>query len=210
MLNAALRSESELRKAIREIENNGWPVHPFISKNWDCLKAINLVRALVCTDDPVLDSGADRVSTFLPTLDLLGYTDLQGINLLDYTGVSGNISYLRGDITDTKFDPRRFAFVGCLSTIEHNVDIDAFMRESARILRPRGYLFVSTDFWRDTIDTCNLEWTIFTPLAIRGIVQIAAEHGLRLTGNLDLRCDEQICHHDGLDYTFVSLLFQLN
>jgi SAM-dependent methyltransferase len=208
MVNTALRSEVELQKAIREIEESECPVHPDRPKNWDCLMALTLVRALIGIDDPILDAGADRVSTFLPTLDLLGYTHLQGINLLDYAGKSGKISYLQGDITDTKLAPQHFAFVASLSTIEHGVDIDSFMRESARILRPKGYLFVSTDFWRDRIDTHIPGWNIFTPLEIRGIVQIAAECGLRLTSDLDLECNERVVHHAGLDYTFICLLFQ--
>jgi SAM-dependent methyltransferase len=208
VVNAALRSEVELQKAIREIEKNEWPVHPDRTKNWDCLIALNLVRGEIGIDDPILDAGADRVSTFLPTLDHLGYTHLQGINLLDYAGKSGNIYYLQGNITNTMFFSQHFAFVACLSTIEHGVDIDSFMRESARILRPDGYLFVSTDFWRDRIDTHIPGWNIFTPLEIRGIVQIAAEWGLRLTSDLDLECNERVCNHAGLDYTFICLLFQ--
>ena len=208
MVNAALRSEVELQKAIREIEKNEWPVHPDRPKNWDCLMAFDLVRAIIGIDDPILDAGADRMSTFLPTLDHLGYKHLHGINLLNYAGKSGNISYLLGDITDTKLAPQHFAFVACLSTIEHSVDIDSFMRESARILRPKGHLFVSTDFWRDRIDTHIPGWNIFTPLEIRGIVQIAAECGLRLTSDLDLECNERTCNHAGLEYTFISLLFQ--
>ena len=170
--------------------------------------ALNLVRTLIGIDDPILDAGADRVSTFLPTLDHLGYKHLHGINLLNYAGKSGNISYLLGDITDTKLVPQHFAFVACLSTIEHGVDIESFMRESARILRPKGHLFVSTDFWRDRIDTHVPGWNIFTPLEIRGIVHIAAECGLRLTSDLDLECNERTCNHAGLDYTFICLLFQ--
>jgi SAM-dependent methyltransferase len=210
VINSVLRSEAELQRAIHEIERNGWPIHPFRPKNWDCSIAINVVREIIRTGDSILDAGADRVSTFLPTLDHLGYTNLTGINLLEAQPERvGNIIYRHGDITNFHAaSAGAFAFVACLSVIEDGVDIDSFMRESARILRPKGHLFVSTDFWCEAIDTRVASWSIFTPPAICGIARIAAEHGLRLTSDLNFECDERVCHHAGLEYTFMCLLFQ--
>jgi ubiquinone/menaquinone biosynthesis C-methylase UbiE len=39
--------------------------------------------------------------------------------------------------------------VMCISTIEHVDDHDAAMRELLRLVRPGGYIFITTDYFRD-------------------------------------------------------------
>jgi len=57
------------------------------------------------------------------------------------------------DLTKTSFPERSFAAIASLSVVEHGVDLDAYLAEAARILRPGGLLFTSTDYWCEPIDT---------------------------------------------------------
>jgi len=207
--NAALRTERDLHYAIDRVQRARWPLHADRTKNWDAYIALRHVLDCVTVDDWVLDAGADRVSSFLPTLAWLGYRNLLGLNLLE-PGPSqvGGITYNHGNIEWTKLEDEAFAFVACLSTIEHDVDVVKFLGEAARILKPGGHLFISTDFWREPIVTPVAGWRIFTPHGIMSIIDQAAKVGLYLTSEGDLAVIDRVCHHAGLDYTFVNLLFE--
>jgi hypothetical protein len=91
------------------------------------------------------------------------------------------------------------------------VNVPKFLAEAARILTPRGYLFISTDFWNEPIDTKIDGWRIFTREDIRGIYNAAYRVGFTYPAydlSWNMSAEERVCHHGGCDYTFVNLLFQ--
>jgi SAM-dependent methyltransferase len=103
-----------------------------------------------------------------------------------------------------------FDAIACLSVVEHGVDLSAYFREAARILKPGGILITSTDYWQTPIDTRGQQMygvpvLIFTQEQIKQAIALAAQHGLVLTSKIDLSCDEKVVHWSdvGLDYTFV-------
>ena len=76
----------------------------------------------------------------------LGYRNLTCINhTISEPFMRGSIRYEHGNILRTRFGPETFGVVTCLSVIEHGVDLEGFIAETARILRTDGLLIISTD-----------------------------------------------------------------
>ncbi|MGH4015521.1 MAG: class I SAM-dependent methyltransferase [Pseudonocardiaceae bacterium] len=210
-----LRTRAGWQAAVAECRRLRLPLHPDRPKNWDALGAVATVLDTVGPTGSVLDAGGARYSSVLPWLRLYGCRDLVGNNLEFGADVRRDgVLFRYGDITATDFPEGRFDAVTCLSVIEHGVGVEAFLAESARILRPRGVLVVSTDYDQDPPDTTGhraygQQVHIFAPEEIRALVAAAAEHGLTLRGDLALEHPERPVHwtRTGLDYTFIRLTF---
>lgn len=214
--NCVLQTSAKVDLAARAMSDAQLPLHPDWPKNWDT--AIALYHAIATTLDdpnsPILDAGAASESAFLPGLARTGYTDLTGINLLfEQPETRGGVLYDHGDITRTKYKDEAFAFIACLSVIEHNVDVDKFLAESARLLKPGGHLFISFDYWRDPIDYSawakrGVHLHFFTPDEVREMVKTAADHKLIVTSEPSYDCQDRVVEHISLHYTFMNLLFR--
>jgi SAM-dependent methyltransferase len=210
-----LSTQAEWQAALDECRRLRLPAHPGRPKNWDLLGAVSVVLESTPTSGAVLDAGAARYSPVLPWLRLYGYTRLTGNNL-EFTKPAqhGPVTFEYGDITATDYPDGNFDAVTCLSVIEHGVPVEAFLKESARILRSGGVLVVSTDYDKQPQDTAGkhaygVPVHIFTPDEIRELVDLAATHGLRLRGELRLDNAERPVHWDrtGLDFTCIRLTF---
>jgi len=164
----------------------------------------------VSKSEAILDAGADRVSQYLPSLAKLGYTNLTGINkVCDHVANVNGVWYERGDIENTHFRDGCFAFIACLSVVEHGVDVGAFLREAARLLVKGGHLFISTDYWYRPLQWTRVPaMTIFTEEDIRVSVDIAHTVGLRPTDIIRYTCKDKVVRWAGMDYTFINLLFE--
>ena len=214
--NAALRDASDIERAARELAAAGLPPHPDRPKCWDGFLATLHATTTTPRDMPVLDAGAERYSTFLPGLRRLGFSDLTGINTA-FTAeeVVDRIRYRPGDVTGSDLADASFGFIACLSVVEHGVDMPAFLREQARLLRPGGHLFVSCDYWETPIDTAGLHAygvpvRILTRVDLDAAIAVAEAAGLRLVGPSNLGCAEKVVCWErfGLRYTFANLLWR--
>lgn len=197
----------------------GLPLHPDRWKNWDSYLAIHHAKRLLEKDDPVLDAGAchDEVypSAFLPSLKKLGFTDLTGCNLDEPEDglVSDGIRYEFCDIERMRYSGGHFAFMACLSVIEHGVDYRKYFVEAARILRPGGYLFTSFDYWDVPVDTkgqyaFGSPIKVFTAQDVMQMAIFAKECGLDLMKRPVLDCKESPVEWMGMRYTFLNLLMK--
>ncbi len=88
--------------------------------------------------------------------------------------------------------------------------IEEFLKESRRILRSGGFLIVSTDYWKDPIETTGIkaygaEMKVFTPKEIQELIDRASSIGFVPTGKIDYATAEKAVHwtREGLDYTFI-------
>lgn len=211
--NHVLLTSASVDFAVNDLRELRLALHPDTPKNWDTYLAV-IHAADVGKSQPILDAGAAPESSFLPSMARLGYTDLTGINLLfEQPETRGGVLYEHGDITRTKYKDEAFAFIACLSVIEHNVDVDKFLAESARLLKPGGHLFISFDYWRDPIDYTawakrGVHLHFFSPDEAREIVKTAADHKLIVTSEPSYECQDRVVEHIGLRYSFMNLLFR--
>ena len=222
-----LQSTAMADAAVAEAKRLRLPAHRDRPKNWDALGAVGAVLSLA--DDGsrsarVMDAGSARYSPVLPWLRLYGLGDapasLLGINLEFGAPVTRDgVVFRHGDVTATGLPDGSLDAITCMSVIEHGVPVEAFLRESARVLRPGGVLCVSTDYDQAPPDTegrtaYGSEVRIFSPEDIRGVVAAAEAVGLELVGDLStsdaLAHPERPVHWDrvGLDYTFILLTFR--
>ena len=209
-MNTALKNQSQVDAGVAETARLRLPPCPDATKNWDTLAAIQEVLGRTDRHANVLDAGAELYSRFLPWLYLYGYRNLYGNNLVFKTPIRrGHIRYEPGDITRTRFEAGFFDAIACLSVIEHGVNLEAYFREMARILKPGAVLVTSTDYFETPTDTRGLSAygvpiRIFTRDNLVEAIAIAERCGLRLTGPSDLSCQSRVVRWQqyGLEYTF--------
>jgi SAM-dependent methyltransferase len=212
-----LSTTAEYERAVDECRRLRLPLHHDRPKNWDALGAVSTVLHEVGTDARVLDAGAARYSSVLPWLHIFGVRELVGNNLeFRRTTTHGKVRFEPGDITATQYRDGSFDAITCMSVIEHGVPLEAFVAESARILRPGGLLIVSTDYDQDPPDASGqiaygVPVQIFGPEDVLKLVELAAAEGLDLEGEPKLHHEQRPVHwsRTGLDYTFIRLTFTL-
>jgi len=214
--NGVLQTVEEWRHSLDEVKTLGLPPHLYPAKNWDSLAALSCVLSRTTNDAHVLDAGAELYSVILPWLFLYGYRNLVGVNLsFDRPRRRGPISYIPGDLTRTAFPDETFDAITCLSTIEHGVDLDAYFRETARLLKPGGVLVTSMDYYESPTETWGKTMYgapihIFSRSEVEEMLPIGRRYGFDLTGPLSLRCADRAVHWElhGLRYTFLMLTMQ--
>jgi SAM-dependent methyltransferase len=214
--NTALRDDAATRSAEALLRSAGLPTHPDRTKNWDTFLALYHAMTHVEPFEAILDAGAERYSAFLPALSRCGYRDLTAINLtFGAPQKADGITFRNGDITRTGMASQSYAFIACLSVIEHDVDIAAFLQESARLLVPGGRLFLSFDYWEEPVDTrgqhaYGVPIRIFTRRDIDEMLGWAAKAGLSIEGAADFSCKDRVVHWQRFDlrYTFANLLLR--
>jgi SAM-dependent methyltransferase len=214
--NHALLTQADADTAVTVLRGAGLVPHRDIPKSWDALVALGSILDRVPRSGRVLEMGATQYSPLLTWLFQYGYRQLIGIDLV-YKDLlrRGPIEYLPMDLTATTFPDASFRAIACLSVIEHGVDVELFLRESARLLEAGGVLVVSTDYWPDPVDTGEREAyghrvRIFDRPSIEALIERAKTHGLRPVGDIDLSAQDRVVRWQRmeLDYTFVVLVFE--
>ena len=214
--NTALRTQAVAVSSVAEARRLGLVPHQDQPKNWDLLVAAQAIVERTPRSQAVLEMGAARYSPLLQWLYLWGYRRLRGIDLIyDRLISQGPIRFEGMDLTKTTYADGSFGAIACLSVIEHGVDLDAYLRETRRLLRPGGVLVTSTDYWPEPIDTSGATAygqpvRIFDRAAMEAFLAAAVKAGYRLTGPANLDADERVVHWErtALDYTFLVFVME--
>ena len=216
--NRALLNTQQVDLAVNVLKSAELPIHPDRPKNWDGYLAFCHTLRVAGLNEGVLDAGAGDESAYLPALKKWGYDNILGCNLDRHddflAGIKNGVRHVYADITKTAFQPESFAFVACLSVIEHGVDWRAFLLEMHRILRAEGELFVSFDYWYEKINTDGLvthdaALNIFSADEVLHILDFARTLGFKLQGKAwRPHCDERVINWAGRGYTFGNLLLR--
>jgi SAM-dependent methyltransferase len=209
--NAVLKTQKELEQVLDQVAKLGLPAMRDSPKNWDSLAALDCVLRVTSPRACILDAGAETYSRILPWLSLYGYRKLHGINLVfDRKFRRGPITYQHGDITRTGYAKESFDAITCLSVLEHGVNLEEYLKEMWRILKPGAVLITSVDYWQTRIDTggrqaYGVPIKIFTEHDVRGMIEFAQQTGFVITGPIDFSSNEKVVHwsETGLDYTFL-------
>lgn len=228
-VNAVLRNNQEVNKAVEGLSSFGLLPHPYRPKSWDTLKMVEIINH-ANRDAYILDVGCHS-SPILPGLKKIGFKNLYGCDLSLktkyptsvmklYTSVrrreykpiyemldGSNTSYILSEqnLEKTNYEDGMFNYVTSLSVIEHGVNIQNYFREMSRILKTGGLLLTSTDYWPDKIINTRSSDNIFSTEEVTNMIEVADQNGLALIEPIDFTYEDKVVHwyETNLDYTFI-------
>jgi len=217
--NTCLSADSDVQSALKSLQALG--LHPHIdrAKNWDAFWAFSFIMLNGGIRASVVDLGTATYSTVLDWLHFYGFRDLHGCDIVfDAPFSRGVIQYERQNIERMTYPNDRFDFATCLSVIEHGVDLDAFLAGVQRVLRPRGYLLLSTDYWCERVvldeifdELYGVPVRVLGPTDIDRLVEVAGQHGFVPVEAIDSSCADPVVYWErhNLRFTFMFVAFQL-
>jgi SAM-dependent methyltransferase len=224
-----LTSWDEIAQANLFLGRNNLPKHRSAEKNWDLYRLYQLINPL-SRDAQIIDLGCCGLDT-LKFLQNLSFQNLIGVDLniplldrlwqihrmWDQKTLKKPFRLYRKDLTHTGLPAGIFDLATCISVIEHGVDFERFLQESARLLKPGGILFVTADYWQEPIDTSDvagqfgLTWNILSQIDIERIIQLADQNHLQpLEHGLLPSCQDKCAVWNHKEYTFICLAFRKN
>lgn len=214
-MNKTLKSQDECKKADRYVRDLGLPSHDDWRKHWDSLSAYKFIVQSTDQCSSILDLGGETYSTLLDWLYIYGYRSLYMINPdFPFSIGVGPIKYSRGDGTRTPYSNEQFDVVTCLSVIEHGVNKEALFREMDRIVKPGGFMIISTDYWEPKIYAENKvaygeDVHIFSKNDITSILKVAEAYGFYPLGDIDYKCHEKVIYWDKANANYTFIVFAL-
>lgn len=214
--NIVLKDMAEVDEATVLVHEMGLQAHKDRYKNWDLYHMFCFILQNGTPDSAVLDLGCANYGVILPALETHGFTRLYGCDLVVEDRVEGNISFSRQNLHKTNYPDGFFDFITSSSVIEHGVDINIYLKEAARLLKPGGFLLTTADYWPLPIDTKGIfpygdlgEMKIFTQKEIEELFIIAAKAGLHLTNDMDFCYKDKVVNWERVDRRFTFIFFVL-
>jgi SAM-dependent methyltransferase len=230
LVNTTLKSWAEVGAAITNLQQAGGPLHSVPQKNWDLGKMLSFAEKHGEPSWSILDVGC-AACPILEGLYQRGFRTLHGIDLMYSRGerlrrttlaslhrrnwmevIFPHLRFYRGDFLRSGIPGGTYDLVTSLSVLEHVPRVEEFFREMARLLKPSGFLLISTDYWPEPIESPGQAYgapiKIFSEASVAEMVKLAADCGFDLLGDLDLRGGERVVTWEKLEFTFLFLAFQ--
>jgi len=219
-----LQNWTEVGDSWMSLCRAGLPLHETPQKNWDHALLRQLLQDIPRTAR-VLDLGCGGGFT-LGFLHALGFHDLWGVDLNIETRlrlktwarrirrrqVRAPWNILRRDITRTGLPNGSADAAVSVSVIEHGVPRQAFLQECARVLRPGGLLFVTTDYWESFPGDAQrgkafgFSWDPFSRNDLQQLLEHASQAGFDLVEPGPIgACQVPTVHWQETDYTFAAI-----
>jgi ubiquinone/menaquinone biosynthesis C-methylase UbiE len=221
-----LQNWHEIGEATLSLQHKRLPTHTSVLKNWDLFSLYNTLSAYR-RDSIILDLGCGSGEA-LKLLLALGFQNIHGVDfqvgwklrasqfrrMLRHRSLKPPFHLHKGDITKTRFSNQSFDCAVCISVIEHGVNLESFLKEAYRVLKPSGLLFLTTDYWEEKICIDNsikafgLPWKIFSRLEISNLITLAQDIGFVLNSTSEIPdCSERPVLWQNARYTFINLIF---
>jgi ubiquinone/menaquinone biosynthesis C-methylase UbiE len=210
-----LNSFEDLGRSVYNLYQNGCSTHWHHIKNWDLSQILNILKNYP-KNARILEMGCGG-SQLLRLFSEKGFVNCTGIDLTISRYDRSTQFHLmihnhkrpyrlkKMDLTSTAFPDSYFDLVVTLSVIEHGVNLHNFLKESFRILKTGGILFLTTDYWEPKIDTGDLGWSIFSKKELKDFINLAKECGFSTDNVVIPPVSEPFIHYLGKDYTFASV-----
>lgn len=102
-----------------------------------------------------------------------------------------------------------------MSVVEYGVNIERYLAEMHRILKPGGFLLTSTDYWPEKI---NAKSNFFSPSSqdivfsgeeIVNIINVAERNKFSLIEPIDLAHKDKVIHWKATGIKFTFLFFAM-
>jgi len=194
------------------MEDNGYVTSGLSAKNWEVFQVLPYMA-----HGNWIDFGADG-GVVMDNLIKKGINGMKvGVDLA-YSETKKVESYvngydrIKGDLMNTKLETGLFDFVTSLSVIEHEVDFYKFAKETSRLLKKDGHLFVSFDYWQpkplyEKRKLYKLDWNILDDKDVLNLIDVLRENGLHLVGDIDWSTQDAVinptyCSPSSAEYTF--------
>lgn len=213
-MNRFLQTRKEVDECTAYLKRRGLTSHIFTCKDFDIS---NIVKELRNGD--LLDMGSNG-SYLLQNAVKMGIKGRKcGIDLGDPEYRVEGVEYIKGDLMNTPYECTSFDTITCLSVIEHEVDFVALAKECSRLLRQRGTLYISFDYWNPKVDTTDvgtklygLKWNILDASDVSRLEVALGNEGLQMSGHMDWTTKETVINSQfyapyGKAYTFGLLKF---
>lgn len=213
-MNKFLQTRHEVNTCTAWLKSRNLISHHFTCKDFDIANICEDLK-----DGDLLDMGSSG-SWILHNALKMGINGKKcGIDLSDHEAPIAGVEYTKGDLMATPYKANSFDTITCLSVIEHEVDFNKLAKECARLLRPKGVLYISFDYWNPKVNTDDvgtklygLKWNILDASEVSQLEVALGNHGLRMSSNLDWATKEtvindQFCAPYGKRYTFGLLKF---
>lgn len=199
------------RMAFEGCPHREWHPH----RIWEYASILQQLRELsIPKDAEIVDVGAGA-SFFDPFLALL-YPKLCEVDSMKYGDVTSMVEAQRAHYNvvlplydaaledlSAVIESDRFDVTMCISTIEHVDDHDAAFRELVRITKPGGYIFITSDYFRDT---AHWEQSVskhlqVTPYTKEYVLSLPERFEVKFVGETDLEYVGDFVHN----YSFCNI-----
>ena len=214
-INSVLKTKKEVLWSINQLKKLKLNLHQF-PKNWDSYRIFSFILKYGHKNSLILDVGSGKHSIILSWLELYGFSKLYACDIslqTDYR--KGKINYYRQNLEKTNFPSNVFDIIISISVVEHGIELDRYLAEMSRLLKPGGYLLTSTDYWPTSIDTRNIfpygkkfgEMKIFNRTGIEEIIRKAEKYQFKLIKPIDWTHKEKVVSWKRLSKKFTFILF---
>ena len=222
-----LQNWTEIGRAVRFLEERDLPLHGQPQRNWDHALLLRLLEG-VDRSGAIVDLGCGPGHS-LALLHRVGFRDLTGIDARLTPEAGPTLARTawrtrrlalpwrlrRRDVCATGLPAASADAICSIAVVESGVPLPSLAAECARILKPGGLLFLTTDYWDGSAGRGEPApqpgWRPFTAASVRGLLETFRAAGFEPLEPLEPGagavppCGEPIIHGHGSDYTFVAI-----